>query len=206
MFYDNLGYVKPFNDAGILIDIEQNLFLLALFNSLCIDYNLRQSVNTNLSFYFLYQLPIPRLTNSDYWFRPIVERVLKLICKSEEFADLWKELMNTDWSAKTAVINEEDRNIIKAELDSIIAHLYELTEEELVYILSTFPLVSALQKQLILNHFKSLESQFAKRDTIVATITDLIQKGESLSLEFKSTLRVDIKTGKAEKLDRKSVV
>lgn len=206
LFYDNLGYVKPFNEDGILIDNEQNLFLLAFFNSLCIDYNLRQSVNTNLSFYFLYQLPIPRLTKSDYWFKKIVERVVKLICISDEFAELWKDIMKTEWAANKAIVKDEDRNKVRSELDGIIAHLYGLSEEELIYVLSTFPLVSDLQKKDIINYYKEIIPQFPAVGVTTVTTINLIQKGESSSLEFKSTLRVDVKTNKTEKFIEHSVI
>ncbi|SFQ21424.1 Eco57I restriction-modification methylase domain-containing protein, partial [Parafilimonas terrae] len=127
LFYDNLGYVKPFNETKSLISDIEILYLLGFFNSFCIDYILRQSINTNLSFYFLYQLPIPRIKHSDKAFRLIVERVASLICTTDEFAELWEEIMKTKWNEKSVMIDEEERNKTKAEIDGIVEASAKLT-------------------------------------------------------------------------------
>ena len=180
--------------------------LTTLLNSYVADYILRARVTTNLNTFYLYQLPLPRLKTKDKWYKAIVERAAKLICKTEEFADLWEDVMKTKWNEKAAATNDEERNTLRAELDGIIAHLYGLTEEEFKYILSTFPIVKTAQKELAFAEYKLLIPQFVKVNTTEITISDLIQKGENPVLEFKSTLRVDIKTYKAEKFIEHSVI
>ncbi len=163
-------------------------------------------VSSNINTFYIYQLPCLRLKPTEKWYKPIVEKAAKLICITDEFAALWEKVMKTKWNQKVAATTEEERSTLKAELDGIIAHLYGLTEEEFAYILSTFPIVASTQKQAALAAYKLLTPQFAKAATTEIAIPDLIQKGESPLLEFKSTLRVDIKTGKAEKFIEHSVI
>lgn len=120
----------------------------ALFNSFIVDFYARQMVTNNINMFYIYQLPVPRLTAKDKWFKQIIERAAKLICTTEEFAELWEEVMKTKWSEKVVTTTEFERNKLRAELDGIIAHIYELTEEEFTYILGTFPIVAQPQKWL----------------------------------------------------------
>jgi Holliday junction resolvase len=182
------------------------VLLTAFLNSFVFDFQVRQRTSTSISMHIFYQLPVPRLSPKDKWYQPIIERAAKLICTTEEFAELWEEVMKTKWSEKVAAINEMERNILRAELDGIIAHIYGLTEEEFTYILSTFPIVPLPQKAAALDCYKSLTSQFEEDDVAVKAVTDLIEKGECPTIEFKSTLRVDLKTEKPEKYIEHSVI
>ncbi|NCR14930.1 MAG: ATP-binding protein [Microcystis aeruginosa SX13-11] len=116
------------------------IFIVAVLNSFLIDWMLRQKVSQNLNFFYIYQLPIPRLKEGDRYFEEIVEKAAKLICVSEEFDELAKEV-GID-SHKNGVTEETERAKIRAKLDAIVAHLYELNEIEFQHILSTFPLAS----------------------------------------------------------------
>lgn len=46
------------------------------------------------------------------------------------------------WTPACGATQTAHRTRLRAELDGLIAHLYELTEEEFAHILTTFPLVS----------------------------------------------------------------
>ncbi|TAE72866.1 MAG: ATP-binding protein [Bacteroidetes bacterium] len=138
------------------LDYTTQIYLVSFLNSFVLDWLLRQQVTTNINMFYLYQLPVPRLVNSDKWFLPIVERSAKLICTTAEFADLWNEVMPTKWTEQSGVRNETERNQLRAELDGIIAHIYGLTEEEFSYVLSTFPIVKQAQKDLTMNEYKKI--------------------------------------------------
>ncbi|MBB1126448.1 Eco57I restriction-modification methylase domain-containing protein, partial [Thiospirillum jenense] len=122
------------NDANIL------LFLVALMNSFVIDSSIRQKVSQNLNMFYIYQIPIPRLTAADPVFNPIVTRAAQLICTTPEFDSL-AEAVGLH-SHRDGVIDSTKRVALRAELDGLIAHLYGLTELEFAHILSTFPLVA----------------------------------------------------------------
>ncbi len=141
---------------------ENKLLLCAFLNSYPVDYCIRQMVATNINMFYIYQLHIPRLTKKDKWYKEIVERVAQLICTSDEFADLWQEVMKSKWSEKKAATTEYERNKIRSELDGIIAHIYGLSEEEFAYILSTFPVVPQPQKVATQNAFRDVERGLIK--------------------------------------------
>ncbi|MDH6060994.1 ATP-binding protein [Chrysosporum bergii ANA360D] len=137
----------------IAINNQEMLFSLTIFNSFVIDYFLRQKVTTNLNMFFIYQLPVPRLTAGDKYFQDIVERAAKLICTTPEFDQLAQAVgIETH---ENGVTDETERGHLRAELDGIIAHLYGLTEEEFTYILTTFPLVPQPVKQAALQAYRT---------------------------------------------------
>lgn len=169
------------------------LVILSFLNSFCFDFFLRQQVAANLTMFFLYQIPVPRLVDDDPYFSDIVERAAKLICTTLEFNDLAAEVGLG--SHTNGVTDEGERAQLRAELDGMIAHLYGLTEAEFTHILSTFPIVPEETKQAALEqyrHFAPLAGDPA--------IIDLITQGESAQLEFKSTARWDLRENKKSKV------
>ncbi len=128
------------DDKSELISTPEQLVLCTVWNSFTVDWVLRLKVTTTVNFFYIYQLPIPRLTSKDPAFKSIVERAAKLICTTPEFDDLAKEMGLG--SHKNGVTDPVQRARLRAELDGLVAHLYGLTEEEFVHILGAFPLVS----------------------------------------------------------------
>ena len=49
------------------------------------------------------------------------------------------------------------RAVLRAELDGLVAHLYDLTEGEFAHVLSTFPLVSDPVKIAVQNAYRDVE-------------------------------------------------
>jgi hypothetical protein len=139
---------------------KELIAVTALLNSFPCDFMIRQKVNTHCNMFYVYQLPVPRLTEKDPAFRPIVERAARLICTTPEFDDLAKEV--GIGSHKQGVTNEVERGRLRAELDGIIAHLYGLTEEEFAYILTTFPLVADPVKIAAQNAYRDVERGLIK--------------------------------------------
>jgi hypothetical protein len=128
----------------------------AILNSLVIDAYIRQMVSANLNMFYICQLPIPRLTETDSAFTPIVTRAAKLICTTPEFDDLAK----TVGLGSHNPIHPEERAQLRAELDGMIAHLYGLTYEEFKHILGTFPIVKDEVKEAALGAFEKDEYNF----------------------------------------------
>ncbi len=134
-------------------EIKSTLFLCAALNSLCVDFALRQQVSANINMFYIYQLPVPRLTEGDRYFTEIVERAAKLICTTPEFDELAQEVGLG--SHQQGVTDETERAKLRAELDGMIAHLYGLTEAEFTYILTTFPIVPEPVKQAALEAYRT---------------------------------------------------
>lgn len=136
------------------------LIALSLLNSFVCDFIIRQKVTAHCNMFYVYQLPVPRLTEGEPYFNEIVERAAKLICTTPEFDDLAQEVGLG--SHQNGVTNEVERAKLRAELDGIIAHLYELTEEEFAYVLTTFPVVSEPVKVAALNAYRDVERGLIK--------------------------------------------
>ncbi|MEG4339373.1 Eco57I restriction-modification methylase domain-containing protein [Microcoleus sp. D3_18_C2] len=132
---------------------HQCLYLVSVWNSFIVDYALRSRISANINFFYVYQLPVPRLTSGDKYFTDIVQRAAKLICTAPEFDELAQEVgLN---SHREGVTDETERAQLRAELDGIIAHLYGLTEAEFAYILTTFPIVPEAVKQAALAAYRT---------------------------------------------------
>jgi hypothetical protein len=136
------------------------LFATAILNSFPTDFMIRQKVTAHCNMFYVYQLPIPRLTESDSAFALIVNRAVKLICTTPEFDDLAREVGLK--SHKNGVTEPIERARLRAELDGLIAHLYDLTEEEFTYILTTFPLVPEPVKVAAQNAYRDVERGLIK--------------------------------------------
>lgn len=148
------------NVSSSLSSINTLLLVTSTLNSFCFDYFLRQQVSTNLTMFFLYQTPVPRITATDLYFAQIVERSAQLVCTTPEFDDLAEEIGLG--SHKNGITNEIERAHLRAEMDGMIAHLYGLTEDELSHILSTFPIVPETTKIAVLNAYRDVERGLIK--------------------------------------------
>jgi hypothetical protein len=79
-----------------LITSAQSLLLCSEFNSVVCDFTVRMKIMTGLDMHIVHSLPIPRLGSGDprdrAYFWPVVARALRLVCTTEEYADLWAEV------------------------------------------------------------------------------------------------------------------
>lgn len=179
------------HSIGSELDLRSSLFLCAVMNSFAADYLLRQRVATHLTYFILYQLPVPRLKEESAAFTSIVNSSARLTCVSREFADLWQDVMGVPWSEQGASTDPAERARLRAELDGLVAHLYGLSEEEFAYILTTFPVVSQEVKDAALAAYRAQSQRPGDPE-----ILSLIEQGESAELEFKATVRWDLREGK----------
>ena len=133
------------------------LYMVAMFNSFCIDWVIRTKVTNHCNFFYMQQLPIPRLTSSHSDFRPIVERAARLVSTTTEFDDLLAEVFGKKATHKTyGVTDPQDRLTLRAQIDALVARLYDLTIPEFQHILTTFPLVDESVKIQTLNTYREL--------------------------------------------------
>jgi len=186
-------------DGAEILPKPVQAFLCGVWNSFAVDYMVRSKVSSHLSFYYIYQLPIPRLTVKDPTFMAIANRSARLICSSPEFDSVAHEfgLSGPD----EGVIDSAGRARLRAELDGIVANLYGLTEEEFAYILTTFPVVPEGTKDAALAAFK----EFAPK-SIDQQVAALIAAGESATVEFKSSVRWDMRENRLNEALKFSVI
>lgn len=165
---NSLTVSAPFEDRVVsgrwgeqrLYSDTELLVIVSLMASFICDWFIRQKILTNMNMFYVYQLPVPRLTEKDKAFRPIVERAARLICTTPEFDDLAKEA--GIGSHKQSATDPVERARLRAELDGMIAHLYGLTEAEFAYILTTFPLVKDPVKIAAQNAYRDVERGLLK--------------------------------------------
>lgn len=130
---NSLIVTKIFQDKKRLIDVSTLLYLCGVFNSRILDYLLRLKITTNLNMFFIYELPIPRPTGSDENYRTILESVGKLICISDEFLEISKQL-----KINPAKYSEIKKQQYLEKIEEAVRLLYGLSIRELNYIKSQF--------------------------------------------------------------------
>ncbi|MCP5524171.1 MAG: ATP-binding protein [Verrucomicrobiales bacterium] len=139
------------------IEVPDVLAVQCLFNSFAIDWVVRKKITNHCNFFYMQQLPIPRLTSRDADFRPLVERAARLVGTTPEFDDLLKEVFGGKATHRTHGITEPfHRQTVRAEIDALVARLYDLTDIEFQHILTTFPLVDESVKTQTLNTYRDL--------------------------------------------------
>lgn len=175
------------------------VFLCAMFNSFVLDYAVRLKISRNMNMFYIYQLPVPRLTESDSRFAPIVERAAKLICTTPEYDELACEVGLGDHHA--GVTDPVERAKLQAELDGLVAHIYGLSQDELHHILGAFPLVKQSMKDAVLTAYRAFAPN-PDDDQVAA----LIAAGESDRVEFKVAVAWNAMQGKKDATMRDNVV
>ena len=152
---NTLNYLKPvyFNGNSYVysIPIRETLFLCGLFNSFVIDFILRQRVATHANMFYVSELPIPRYSDTDRFFSEVTDRVGSLICTTKEY-----DRLKIDAKIKNSVTDEPTRQLLIAQINAYVAKIYELTQEELEYILDSFPIVEKSIKESVLFEFNNI--------------------------------------------------
>ncbi len=120
------------------------------------DSVLRLRVTTNINMFFLYQLPMPRLTAGNPYFDRIVPLAAKLVCTRPEFADLWTQVMGEAWAESKAASDPAERARLRAAIDGLVAHLFGLSEADFAHLLEGFPLVGESVKEAALKAYSEI--------------------------------------------------
>ncbi|MBU4086776.1 MAG: ATP-binding protein, partial [Nanoarchaeota archaeon] len=142
------GYVCGNSIAIVRMpNIKELCFLCGVLNSFVVDYFIRQKVSANVNMFYFLETPVPRLSSGKE-FEAIIRKVAQLVSVTDEFQELKKEI-----GIEYPLIKENERALAKAQLDTIVAKLYGITKEELVFILDKFPGVDKNQKELILSQY-----------------------------------------------------
>ncbi len=114
-------------------DERDEAYLLGVLSSLPLDWYARRFVETHLTFFVLNPFPIPRPTGESLLRDRLVALAGRLASHDDRFAD-WAKRVGVDCGPLDA---DEKRDHIR-ELDAVVAHLYGLTESQLVHIFETF--------------------------------------------------------------------
>ena len=131
-------------------DKKDEAFLLGILSSIPLDWYARRFVETNVNFFILNPFPIPRPDRSSPLWKRVVELSGRLACLDERYAD-WATAVGVDYGS----LDPDNKQDKIYELDSVVAHLYGLTEPQLVHIFETFHIGWDYQARLneVLKHY-----------------------------------------------------
>jgi hypothetical protein len=117
----------------IQIPKEDLIFLMSLFNSLTLNYYIRNKISANLTMNFMYELPIPKATKEQKeYLVNLGFTLLYLHSQKEDYDKLLKQL-------KIKIDKKADPIKIRSEIEVYIAkELYNLSKEDWQYLTSTF--------------------------------------------------------------------
>lgn len=166
-----LPWVGVGNNAPIMLchSARDSALVLANINNVICDYAARQKVGgTHLNFFLLNQLPVFARSNMLGQDDEIVTRALELTFTHHSLIPFAREL---GYDGPPFPWDEDRRALLRAELNAIFTHLYGLTEDELAYILDTFPIVRKQDEarygeyrtaRLVLDAYRRFAPQFAR--------------------------------------------
>ena len=144
------------NQAPFLLwargDEKDQAFLLGVLSALPLDWYARRFVEIHVNYHVFNPFPIPRPTRDDPLWKRVVAVAGRLACPDKRFAK-WAKAVGVECGKLDA--NEKDDMI--CELDAVVAHLYGLTESQLVHVFETFHEGWDYQPRLtaVLKHYKA---------------------------------------------------
>ena len=105
---------------------------MGIYNSTPFDWLARRYVETTFNHFIMYSLTLPPPTNTPWGH--IGKLAARLSCVDERFADFAAEA-GVEFGEQTPT----QRSDIRAEIDALVARAYDLTADELRFILPTSP-------------------------------------------------------------------
>ena len=115
-------------------DEKDEAFLLGVLSSIPLDWYARRFVSTNsLGFFLLNTFPIPRPDRKNPLWKRAVGLAGRLAAPDKRFAD-WAKAVGVGYGP----LNETKKCDMIYELDAITAHLYGLSQKQLIHVFKTF--------------------------------------------------------------------
>ncbi len=135
---------------------KDQAFLLGALSSIPLDWYARRFVEINLNFFILNPFPIPRPARDSALWQRAVQLAGRLACPDKRFS-VWAEAVGVECGPLAA---DEKEDMIH-ELDAVVAHLYGLSESQVVHIFQTFHEGWDYQERLdgVRRHFRAWRSR-----------------------------------------------
>ena len=137
-------------------DEKDQAFLLGILSSLHLDWYARRFVETSVALFIMNSFPIPRPDRENILWQRVVQLAGRLACPDNRFAD---------WANKVEVncgpMDESEKEDHIYELDAVVAHLYGLSQAQLVHIFETFHDGWDFEQRLsaVLRHYQSWKTR-----------------------------------------------
>ena len=143
------------NEPDACLKAQKAALLLSVINSIPFDFITRAKFyGANLIKSIIQQLPMVDFDKISMLNNEIIPRVLKLTFTSDSVKTFAIDL---GFNGEPFIYNSQERHLIKCELDVIIAHLYDISKDELDYMLNSFPILRS-KEIIIYNKFLSKET------------------------------------------------
>jgi hypothetical protein len=108
-------------------------FLLGVLSSIPLDWYARRFVESNVNYHILNAFPVPRPEADNQYYKRVVEIAGRLSAVDDRF-QRWAESLNVAYGP---IENDKKEQLIQ-ELDAVVSHLYNLSEEDIRTIFETF--------------------------------------------------------------------
>ena len=115
-------------------DARDEAYLLGVLSSMPLDWYARRYVVLSMNFHIFNGLPIPYLKSDDVRRNRIIEISGRLAAVNGEYSG-WAKAVGVKVSS---VQSDEERDLLVAELDALVAHSYGLERRLLVHLYKTF--------------------------------------------------------------------
>ena len=130
--------------------------MYGILRSIPLDWFARRYVDKGVKFYLINSFPVPRPSRNDTRWQNVVTLAGRLGCPDERFAE-WAQAAGVDYGP----LDPDDKKDKIHLLDALVAHLYGLSEPQLVHIFETFHVGWDYQPQLteVLRHYQAWEGK-----------------------------------------------
>ncbi|EDA4585191.1 class I SAM-dependent DNA methyltransferase, partial [Campylobacter jejuni] len=154
--YSNIPKQYVLKDDVICMDIvpyERILFVLALFNSLVVDFIIRNMVQINVSKSYLERIPLPQPSDEEIQNNEIYKTLAKNALLLQLYNDQNRHFdeLKQEFSIKNEEIPKTKKayDILRAKNDLLVKELYGLSDDEFSYMISTFKVLNEKQSEYI---------------------------------------------------------
>lgn len=148
------------NTAPVLLwpkgDQKDEAYLLGLLCSIPLDWYARRFVEIHMNYHIFNALPVPRPTRDNPLWQRVVALAGRLAAVDERYAE-WADAVDVEYGA----LKPDEKDDMIHELDAVVAHLYDLNENQLTHIFETFHEGWDYRHRLdgVLKHYKNWSSR-----------------------------------------------
>ena len=148
-------------------------YLLGVLSSMILDWFARRVVELHLNFHIFNSLPIPRPEldlgpgqHRKLRLRDLVIQIAGRLATAEPAHPGFREWAAAVGVEPGSVDSEEEKQDLIAELDAVVAHLYDLEEDDLAVIYDTFHAGADYSERhaQVLQHFRDWRQRIERRD------------------------------------------
>jgi hypothetical protein len=141
------SYSKNEDNAVIVktISSTRQLFAMALFNSLVLDYIARFVVQIHVSKTYLMRLPVPQPTDAEIAASPVYKGLVRsaLLLTLAGDWDAFAELATEHGITKADLPKtDKQQDLLRVGMDKAVAKLYGITDAELAHMLTSFKVLA----------------------------------------------------------------